>query len=209
MGQIQRIKTQILDAEPPDISWTGRNYNLHSEEEFLQAGSDLIALGRTCLLSLGNLLQWKLSVEGITDRAGRDKILGRYASAWGVGHSTLYKALINVAKHPEIERPQDVSSTLTYEVLAGSETAADAEAGFEAATSNGWNVKQVREVKFIRALSDDKADKTWMLPALFLDDGCIWARNGKKLVKIATLEDVRGDDLTRAGINLIRYRCGI
>jgi hypothetical protein len=181
--------------------------DLHSEDGFVQAGQLLVDIGRQAFIGLGELLAWKIEREQAQDRAGREQIIARYAAAWGVSRSNLTKALVNVQRFPDVARPQDHTPTLSYEILSGSDSAEEAEAGFDAATANGWGVRQAREAK---ALKRQGHTELWQLPHLFWRDGAIWARGdeGREVLVMAAVPSVEDDTLIGAAVGLIRYRTG-
>lgn len=178
-------------------------YDLAREEDFIQAGQVLVEIGRKAFLALGELLAWKIARERAEDEPSRTRIVARYASAWGVSRSNLIKALVLCERFPDVDPPADASPTLAYEIVSGSETAEEAEAGMERATSEGWGAQDVREAKMLRAKG---LSEGWERPYLFCRDGFIWARNGTgDEVWIAYLNP----QLTvaaQAGVALLRYR---
>lgn len=179
--------------------------DLYSEDGFVQAGQLLVDIGRQAFIGLGELLAWKVEREQVRDRAGRDAIVARYAAAWGVSRSNLHKALVNVARFPEIARPEDQTPTATYEVLSGSDSAEEAEAGMQALCEQGWGVKEVREAK---ALKRQGLTQAWELPYLFFRDNAIWARasDGHEVRVMTRVAD--DDPLVELGVGLVRYRTG-
>lgn len=150
--------------------------DLTNEDEFIQAGAMLVDHINGCMLAIGELLEWKLYHEGARDDLSRDRIFARYAHAWGTSRVTLIRAWILATKHPDVARPADVSSTAAYEVLSGSETEEEAEAGMQAVAEQGLSAEKVREAKMLqRAGLNEPRD--WTVPYLFYKDGDIWARD--------------------------------
>lgn len=149
--------------------------DLTNEDEFVQAGAMLVDQISACMIGLGEMLEWKLSRERAFDDEGRDRIFSRYAHAWGTSRTTLMKAWVLASKYPDVERPEDVAHTTAYEVLSGSDTPEEAEAGMQAVVQQGLGTEKVREAKALqRDGHNEKGD--WSVPFLFYRDGDIWAR---------------------------------
>jgi hypothetical protein len=166
--------------------------DLTNEDEFVQAGALLVAHIRTCTIALGELLEWKMRQEMAVTDDSRDKIFGRYAKAWGTSHTSLVRAWVLATKHPEIERPEDIGPTAQYEVLSGSNTPEEAEAGFDAASRFDMGVEKIREAKLLQKLGLNAPDE-WDVPYLFYRDGDIWARASDGY-EVRVWEPVNRDD---------------
>ena len=153
-------------------------YDLTLEEEFVQAGIDLVDLGRRAFIALGELIAWKIAREQADTHDSRSAIINRYAAAWGVSRSNLVKSVVSVARFPDVEAPPDIPNTTRYEVVSGAVDERDAEAGMDAVTSNGYNAHEVREIKALRA-DGVLSSGDWNLPQLeCTDDGMIVAKRG-------------------------------
>jgi hypothetical protein len=159
-----------------------QGFDLTNEDEFVQAGALLVDHIRVCTIALGELLAWKLRREMAVTDSSRDQIFGRYAKAWGTSHTSLVRAWVLATKHSSVPRPEDIGPTAQYEILSGSETPEEAEAGFEMATRANMGVEKIREAKMLQSLGLSKRED-WEVPYLYFRDGYIWARasNGDRV----------------------------
>lgn len=180
--------------------------DLDTEEGFVQAGQMLVDIGRQVFIGLGELLAWKIDREQARDMASQEMLLTRYAAAWGVRRSSLIKALVNVTKFPEVPRPEDQVPTATYEVLSGSDTPEEAEAGLQALCENGWTVRHVREAKALKR----QGLTVWRIPRLFYRDEALWTVDeaGHSVVVLMRPPQTRGNTDVDAAVQLVRYRTG-
>ena len=179
--------------------------NLANEDEFIQAGVDLVTLGRNVVLALGELLLWKLRAERITDVESRTALLNRYAGLWGVSAASLQKAYVNVTRFPELPRPEDANSTLTYEILSGARDEVDAEIGFITAIALGYGAAQIREAKFLR---EHMGMDGWELPTLAYDAGQFTVKR-EGVESPILVRSNQDNDLVQQGLALLLYRARV
>lgn len=165
----ERVLDHALELLPEGVDLT-------NEDEFIQAGVLLVDQINVARIALGELLEWKMWREHATDDESRDVIFARYAHAWGTSRTSLVKAWVLATKFPEVPRPEDVASTTAYEVLSGSATEQEAQAGMQAVAEYGLGVEKVREAKQLQARGLNKPGE-WTVPYLFYRDGDIWARS--------------------------------
>ena len=149
--------------------------DLTREDDFVQAGALLVEQINACTLALGELLAWKLVQEHAGNDASRDRVFARYAHAWGTSRTTLIKAWVLATRFPEVPRPEDVDRTTAYEVLAGSETPEQAEAGMQAVAALGLSAEKVREAKLLHK-EGLSAPTDWQVPYFFRRGDDVWAR---------------------------------
>ncbi|NLF00903.1 MAG: hypothetical protein GX601_07985 [Anaerolineales bacterium] len=183
-------------------------YNLALEEEFIQAGQVLLEIGRKAFLGLGELVAWKMARECAEDEASRSALIARYANAWGVSRANLVKAVVIVTKFPEVERAEDLPPTVTYEVLSGSASAAEAEAGMRTAIGNGWGAADVREAKLLKARGLTPEGE-WQRPQLFCRDNVIWLRDAAGAEVWLAQLNPELSEIVQRGIALLRYRARV
>lgn len=182
-----------------------KGLDLTNEEEFIQAGILLVSIRNQAVIALGELLAWKMARENAGSDESRDAIFARYAHEWGTSRTSLVRAWVLAVKFPDVERPEDVNWTTAYEVLSGAKTAAEAEAGFEAVTSQGLGVEKVREAKLLQAEGLADGDQ-WSVPFMFFRGRDIWARSsdGHEVKVWESTEDE--SDLARAARAISRRR---
>lgn len=183
----------------------GYGYDLSREDEFVQAGVELVDHAKRAYIGLGELISFKFDMEDVGEDVARaNEIYQRYAAAWGVSRSTLVKARVLADKFNEVERPLDASQTLLYEILAGSETPEEAEAGFDMALAEGWGVTEVRLAKALRAegLVDD-----WECPALYYHDDGVWIerRDGTRAKVMRRSDNGAEPGMVDLGVFVLRW----
>ena len=186
----------------PDLG----KYRLDVEDQFVQAGQELVTIGRKSFIALGELLSWKIQMEHAFDSTSATAILARYSAAWGVSRSNLTKAVVLVSKHPEVAKPADMPQTTAYEIVAGSDTPEAAEAGFSKAVEDGWGVDAVREAKMLMSKG---LTENWERPHLHHKDGKVWARSADGTEVWVAEFNPDLDRLTQGGIALLRYRAHV
>lgn len=176
-----------------------------SEDEFIQRGVDLVQFARTSFRLLGELIDWKFRREGADTDATKREIVLRYAPEWGVSTSTIWKAWVLACRWPSLPRPEDAPPTLTYEILSGCATEAEAERVLDLALAEGWRVSEAREIK---ALVAKGALDNWQRVRLTSNGRTVYATDGERQVPVATLLD-NGDGLAQAGAALLRMRARV
>jgi hypothetical protein len=181
-----------------------------TEDEFIQRGADLVAVSRNSFVVLGELLDWKMSQEQCEDEISRNALVERYAPAWGVSTSGLWKAWVYANRFPGLMLPEDTSQTLAYEVMSGCATRAEAEEVLNLALAQGWSVRDVREIKNLRSrgLLED-----WVRLKLAKRDGILQVIGPTGPVGLAAYfechEGDEGEEMLRAGIALLEMRAGL
>lgn len=198
----------VKRTETADTLLVGK-YDLDNWEEFIQAGRELIELGRAAFLGLGEIVSYRAEISGAKEDYGKlEQFYHDCAVEWGVSRSSVIKAHVVADKFHEVERPRDVSPTLVYEILSGAKDEEDAEAGFDKALEEGWGVQDVRIAKSLR-----KAGLTngWEVPYLYFgDDGAIWAKDSQgNRVKVMRRVRDGNDELAELGLVTLRRRANI
>ena len=186
--------------------------NLASEEDFVQAGILLISQIKLNWIAIGELLEWKMRMERAMNDESRDAIFNRYAREWGTSHTSLVRAWVSATKFPEINRPEDVSHTTAYEVVSGSETPEQAEAGFQTVAQDGMGVQQVREAKALQRMGLN-SPLDWHVPFLFYRGDDIWGRTHDGYeVRIWTPVKHKGAlerEVAKVAVAVARMRLGV
>jgi hypothetical protein len=117
------------------------------------------------------------------------------------------KAWVRVAKFPDLDVPEAgaISNTKLYEVVAGSETAEEAETGIRAVLEDDMSTEKIREAKKLqRDGLNEPGD--WSVPYLFFRDGDIWGRSSDgDEVRILKAEN-RDDPLAQRAMQVARRR---
>lgn len=189
------------------------------EDHVIEAGKELVALGRAAAVGLGELLSVRAEILNVgTDYGRMNELYKYYAQEWGVSKSTVVKAHVVADKYHDVPRPEGVSHTLVYEILSGAESEDDANAGFDIALSEGWNVMDIRVAKALRAAG---LTSGWEVPTMRItEDNDIWARthdgdwvkvltryrNGDNGVSLATEE---ADRLAKQVALTLVYKAGV
>lgn len=179
----------------------GRGERL-TEDEFIQRGAELVELSRVCYLLLGELVAWKIAAEQAVSEDSKRELIARYARAWGLGETRLWKAYVLAVRFPGLALPEDVNPTLAYEVVSGCETETEADEVLDLVLGEGWTVSDVREVKALRALG---VLQDWRRVRLVSDgNGGVLADDGVRREYCAHF--IENSDVTRAGAALLRIR---
>ena len=183
--------------EKPGLFW--------SWDDFVQRGADLLQLGRACYLVLGELVDLRLQTERCETDESKRALIERAAREWQISPSRLWRAWVTACAHPEVERPQDATPTLTYEVLSSTDDPEEVEERLDFVLREGLKVEDVRNLKRLEAQG---VIEEWKNYRLFSNgDGEIWVSDGMQAARVALLEG--GSELTEVGIKLLRYRARV
>ena len=185
-------------------------FDLTIEEDFIQAGALIVENIRFYTVALGELLAWKMYQEEAKTDSDREKIFARYAYEWDVSRSTLVKAWVRVAKFPDLDIPEAgaLNNTKLYEIISGSDTVDEAEAGIRAAIANDMSTEKIREAKHLQREGLNEPGE-WSVPYLFMRDGDIWGRCSDGDEVLVMRAENRDDPLAQRSLKVIRRRLHI
>jgi hypothetical protein len=107
-----------------------------------------------------------------------------------------YSAAWTWCRWPALARPEDAPPTLTYEILSGCASEAEAERVLDLALASGWTVSDVREIKALVAAG---ALADWQRVRLTSNGRTVYVTDGERRVPVATFLD-NGDGLARARV---------
>jgi len=201
----------VLDHEAANLEMARQvlpeGFDLTIEEDFIQAGALIVENIRFYTVALGELLAWKMYHEGAVSDSDRERVFARYAHEWDVSRSTLVKAWVRVAKFPDLDIPEAgaLNNTKLYEIISGSDTVEEAEAGIRAALANDLSTQKIREAKQLQREGLNEHGE-WSVPYLFLRDGDIWGRSSDGHEVLVMRAENRDDPLARRAHAVIRRR---
>lgn len=199
---IDGLRQRFLPAEAKELTL----------DRYQHAGIEIIGTVRDLAQVLGELteLGWQhlrphIEWNGERIKKTQRTKWARYCSMlWGCSRATVTKAWLVATS--DVERPQDMSTTTFYEILAGCETPEEVDRVVDLALAHEWRSYHIRIIKRLQDAGLIAKDK-WALPKITRKAHTLYVTLDGAQRPFAWLKD--DSELGRIGIFLLTDGAGI